>query len=321
MLFFGDVHQLPPVVDKDELERMRKDTNNFTLTYDSFYFFNSMYFKRDFRDGEIDCYNLTASYRQLPEEKQFLELLDKIARCQITQDDLDILNTRVVDASFIEKPEMTYLTTTASAAKSKNIDYLKNNVKSYKSVSPVIKDYEVSDEDKQLAISAKRKHALNRTTADIGIGVPIIFTINGDHWKNGTQGVITAVKDDIITVKRKDGYTISVNKMTADIEIKVYNLTTKTDEEKAVAEVIGYPFCTGYAFTIHKMQGATCEGEVIVDTGSGGCFAFGQLYVSLSRVRRLQDLHLINPIKMTDIIPNEAVKRYWTKFLETATSV
>jgi len=51
--------------------------------------------------------------------------------------------------------------------------------------------------------------------------------------------------------------------------------------------------------TIHKCQGQTFEKAVIdFDTGS---FANGMTYVALSRVKSLDGLYLIRPIKVSDI--------------------
>ena len=56
-----------------------------------------------------------------------------------------------------------------------------------------------------------------------------------------------------------------------------------------------------YALTIHKSQGLSLE-RAIIDPD---CFAPGQLYTALSRLRSLDGLYLGQPIKATDIIPNQ----------------
>jgi ATP-dependent exoDNAse (exonuclease V) alpha subunit len=47
-----------------------------------------------------------------------------------------------------------------------------------------------------------------------------------------------------------------------------------------------YPFKLGYAFTIHKAQGMTLDRVNFKPE----IFAFGQLYVALSRVRHAKDI-------------------------------
>ncbi len=50
------------------------------------------------------------------------------------------------------------------------------------------------------------------------------------------------------------------------------------------------PLLPAWAMTVHKAQGQTVRGPLAVESD---CFAPGQLYVALSRVTRLDDLHLL----------------------------
>ena len=65
----------------------------------------------------------------------------------------------------------------------------------------------------------------------------------------------------------------------------VYEVVEKIGSEE-VGSVEQYPFKLGYAFTIHKAQGMTLEKVNFKPE----IFAFGQLYVALSRVRHAQDI-------------------------------
>lgn len=53
-----------------------------------------------------------------------------------------------------------------------------------------------------------------------------------------------------------------------------------------------FPICTSYGITIHKSQGLSLE-NAIVEAGNN-IFCCGQIYVALSRVTKLEGLHLIN---------------------------
>ena len=55
-----------------------------------------------------------------------------------------------------------------------------------------------------------------------------------------------------------------------------------------------FPLALTWAVTIHKCQGLTLP-EIVIDmTPAKGKFKPGEAYVVLSRVRTLQELHIIN---------------------------
>jgi ATP-dependent exoDNAse (exonuclease V) alpha subunit len=59
------------------------------------------------------------------------------------------------------------------------------------------------------------------------------------------------------------------------------------------------PLRLGYALTVHRTQGKTCDAIVLHRDRS--FFAHGQLYVALSRARSLETVHLTQPVSRTDI--------------------
>jgi len=87
-----------------------------------------------------------------------------------------------------------------------------------------------------------------------------------------------------------------------------YFYDEETHELKTVKIGVYYPFPTApaYAVTIHKAQGQTLERAHVVL--GRGCFASGQLYTALSRVRSLEALTLDRPVKISDILVNARIE-------------
>jgi ATP-dependent exoDNAse (exonuclease V) alpha subunit len=322
LIMVGDIHQLPPVVTDDYLKASRKLYKNNNLSLDDFFFFQSEWFRRRFEEDDIDCYQLTSSYRQ-QDEKIFRDLLDKIALCKLNQAEIDMINSRVVHKSVLDISQVTFLTTKRDPAAKINAEKL-NNVK-HVSIAPTIKNYESTIN--QWSIYQATKHDPLNHTVEIGIGIPVVFTKNdiSGRWKNGNQGTISEVIKDVntgnvtIVVQKNNGEAVLVNKVKSPIIMNVYNKFLNEIVEKEVGEIEQYPCMTGFAFTIHKAQGLTLD-SIVVDT-CGGCFAPGQLYVALSRVRRLDDLYLKQPITIDDLKPSGAIEKYYNEFLEKATMV
>jgi len=106
---------------------------------------------------------------------------------------------------------------------------------------------------------------------------------------NGTLGIFKEKDGKYLITVGKNDYQIKRHEFTK----KEYVLDYKTGnlELMTVGTMKQYPIRLAYALSIHKSQGLTFD-EVTVDL-SAPCFAEGQMYVALSRVKSPEGLKII----------------------------
>ena len=122
------------------------------------------------------------------------------------------------------------------------------------------------------------------------------------RWVNGSSGVIIDLDDDVIKVK--------IGKYIRNVERETWEDIIYEESQGELVEVIKgrfeqFPITLGWAVTIHKAQGLTLDSYVIDMAGTA--FAHGQMYVALSRGKRLKDLKFKNPISIKDCIFDQVV--------------
>lgn len=105
-------------------------------------------------------------------------------------------------------------------------------------------------------------------------------------WVNGKIGNIVQMEEDSIIVAdvRDPRKTFCVTRITRTVPMSSYSRKQ-------------FPITLAWALTIHKVQGLTLDS---ISLYLSDYFAAGLLYVALTRVRRLQDVHLI-PSDVTDL--------------------
>ena len=122
-------------------------------------------------------------------------------------------------------------------------------------------------------------------------GMPVLATINRATYKNGTYGVVTKVCRNHIVIRTQDGRSV-----------RIY--VRKLHARKGKGIIRQLPVAPAYAMTIHKAQGQTFDRIVL----NPRCFAPGQLYTALSRVRTIEGLTLTAKIRPKDLICSPAVR-------------
>jgi ATP-dependent DNA helicase PIF1 len=98
---------------------------------------------------------------------------------------------------------------------------------------------------------------------------------------NGSRGIVVDFVNDIPIVKFLNGIEIPVPYFIWDIE----------DGDELVLRIIQIPLKIAYATTIHKSQGTSLD---YVEIDLSDVFDYGQAYVALSRVKKLEGLSIVS---------------------------
>lgn len=277
MVFFGDLFQLSPVVEKEARELLEE-------RYFSPYFFSAKVF-----DGcNIRPVELSTIYRQ--KDGLFMELLNRIRNKEHTKEDLDILNKNVQkDAVSFEEEKAVILTTTNVLANTINqacLSKLPGKEITYEAAA--------SGKFDESGYPAEARLKLKK-----GAQVILLKNDPDKRWVNGTLAKITALS--------KDSIVVSIDGRECDVPLakwqKIeysYNEDNGMIEDEVVGNFTQYPLKLAWAITIHKSQGQTFD-KVIIDLGQGA-FTHGQLYVALSRCTCLDGVRLKRPVTGSDII-------------------
>ena len=274
LLMIGDAQQLSPVVKDHERPFMEK-------VYPSPYFFYS----KALQKLSYVTIELQTVYRQ--KDAEFLELLNAVRENRVTQSVLNALNSRL--NAYEDDGQTIRLTTHNAQSDSVNMRKLD----------------ELPGEARMFEADVEGDFPENNYPADnvlaLKEGAQVMFIRNdseGEYY-NGKLGKVVSIKPNgTVEVEPADGgLPVWVN------PVEWENIQYALDEEgKIVPSVFGkfrqLPLRVAWAITIHKSQGLTFD-KVIIDASAA--FAFGQVYVALSRCRSLDGISLESPVRMSGI--------------------
>lgn len=254
LVVVGDFLQLPPVVRGNE---------------PIYFAFESSSWER----FGFKTLPLEGSYRT--HEADFLSLLEKVRYASLDEDSITALDMLVKPLSE-DKSAITLLYGKNISAQNHNRAQLEHlhgdsiELPTY----VTIHDKKMQERDVERFMSESRIEPVSV----LKIGAPILFTRNSWNYYNGERGRITSIEEECIWVKKDDGVSAKVERVS----------TTKTkwvEKGKAVSEenliTLGqFPITLAFAITIHKSQGMSLA-DYVIETNE--IFAPSQFYVALSR--------------------------------------
>jgi hypothetical protein len=283
LLMIGDAQQLSPVVKENERPFMEK-------VYPSPYFFYS----KALQKLSYVTIELQKVYRQ--KDAEFLELLNAVRENRVTQRVLDALNSRL--HAYDDDGQTIRLTTHNAQSDSVNMSKLEELPGKQH-----LFEADVEDDFPEHMYPADKVLVLKE-----GAQVMFIRNDSDGEYYNGKLGKVVSIKPNgTVEVEPADGG-LPVWVSPVEWENIQYVLN---DEGEIVPSVLGkfrqLPLRVAWAITIHKSQGLTFD-RVIIDAGAA--FAFGQVYVALSRCRSLEGISLESPVRMSGICSDSYVAAF-----------
>lgn len=288
VLFIGDLLQLPPVIRDEEWRILR-------TYYKGKFFFNSHVIQQN-----PPLYiELSKIFRQT--DDAFISILNNLRHNQISSEDLQMLH-KFVNPDFDLKANKGYITLTTHNAKADTINAqslkdLEGKLVSYK--PEIVGDFPDKiypvEENLQLKVGAQIMFVKNDSSLD-------------KKYFNGKMGFVKSLSSQEILVHfPEENKTIEVERYEwQNIRYKV-DENTKEIEEEVLGTFVHYPIKLAWAITVHKSQGLTFD-KAVLDVSQ--VFLPGQAYVALSRLRSLNGLILLSPLRMNGISNDQDVMDY-----------
>ena len=288
VLYIGDLLQLPPVIRDEEWRTLK-------TYYKGKFFFHSHVVQQN-----PPLYiELSKIFRQT--DDTFISVLNNLRNNEISQQDIQTLN-QYVKPDFDLKTNKGFITLTthnnkADTMNAQALGDLEGKLVTYK--PEITGDFpaKIFPVEEQLQLK---------------VGAQIMFVKNDlsfeKHYFNGKMGVIKSLSSQEILVHfPEENKTIEVEKYEwQNIRYKV-DETTKEIEEEVLGSFVHYPIKLAWAITVHKSQGLTFD-KAALDVSQ--VFLPGQAYVALSRLRSLEGLILLSPLRMNGISNDQDVMDY-----------
>lgn len=291
LLMFGDLHQLPPVVQEAEVAAHLAEEHGGP-------FFFSV---PALREGQ-GTYRLELQEVFRQKDEMLVRVLNRIRDGDVDESELELLNERVHPIRTLSEGEpYVILTPTNAVARRINTAYLDAlPAAGRRYAAGVTGEFNESAHPADAALDLK-----------VGAKVMMLRNDADKRWVNGSIARIARLSEKQVWIEI-DGREYEVEPASWEHRRYAFDQT----QDKIVETVAGtfkqFPVRLAWALTIHKAQGLTLD-RVYVDLARGS-FAHGQTYVALSRCRTLEGLALARRLTPADILFDPAATGYRDAF-------
>ena len=295
LLMIGDAQQLSPVVKDSERQYMSQ-------VYQSPYFFHSKALSR----LQYVTIELQKVHRQ--KDAEFLDILNAVRKDRMTAQLLRKINERVGvppvrQEDGTEPIRLTTHNVRADEVNSRKLAELPDD--------PSLFTAQIEGDFPEHSYPADE-------VLELKPGAQVMFIRNDSEGKyyNGKLAKVEKIAKGVVTVSDSNGEMIDVTPV--EWPNTQYELDDESGEicQNVVGTFRQLPLRIAWAITIHKSQGLTFD-NVIIDAGAA--FAFGQVYVALSRCRSLEGITLESPITSSGIYRDMLVAAFNEGFMPLET--
>lgn len=266
VVLVGDFFQLPPIQKRTTEQKQQ----GLIPEKKAVFAYESPAWKRL---APVVCY-ISEQHRQ--EDESFLELLLSIRKGTLEEDHYEFLKTR-----YIEREEMPEEVTKLY---SHNVNVDQVNDQELAKIDDDEKRFEMLSSGSAALVTALKKGCLSPELLILKKGSVVMCTKNNlkEHYVNGTLGTVIAFDSfsGYPIIETKKGKRITVSPLEWSIE----------ENGKVKAQIAQVPLRLAWAITVHKSQGMSLDGAIM---DLSNVFEYGQGYVALSRVRRMDGLYLL----------------------------
>jgi len=285
-LLFGDFFQLLNVVkQKDKRYILAKYGTTKLLECDMF------------KTLDLEIFELDQNKRAIGGDKEFVDRLEDVRNGRNLEECCEYFNQQVEKVD----PDAIYITTKNDVVDKINKKYFDANPnQEFHFSASVSGDFKVKDSKLEETLVLKE-------------GLRVMSLVNDtedDRFVNGSLGVITNLLCDQIEVTFDNGVVAWIE---PTIEEKKEYYTDEEGElcHKVVGTMTGYGLRQSNAITGHKSQSLGFD-KATIDL-SEGSFCSGQVYTMLSRLTNIRGLTLTSPLKVTDILTDESIKKFYSE--------